>query len=168
MNNQPSNELIHYKTSSASHDEILKHLWCCDKNHTPKLSDRLDIPTYAKKLFENSVTFEAWSESNLIGLVAIYLDDEKQGFISNVSVSDQFMNKGIAKVLMQHCINDAINKRLSALSLEVSNKNNTAIYLYTKFGFKYIEGQKSCQKNSPIRMRLNVKEWPDHETPAKL
>ena len=162
------NQSIHYKKNSASYDDILKHLWFCDKNHTPKLSDRLDIPAYAKKLFEKTVTFEAWSENKLIGLVATYLDDKTQGFISNVSVSDEHMKKGIAKALMQHCINDAVNKRLSTLSLEVSNKNNTAINLYSKFGFKNIlEGE--IRQNTPsITMRLNLKEYPDHESSAKL
>lgn len=152
------NQSIHYKTSSASYDELLHHLWSCDKNHNPKLSERLDIPNYARKIFEKSVTFEAWSKDHLIGLIAAYLDNEEQGFITNVSVSEEYMKKGIAKTLIQHCINDAVCKRIGILSLEVSNKNNTAINLYTKFGFK------NHSQNSPsVIMRLNVKEYSYHE-----
>ena len=147
------NQSIHYKTSSASYDEILNHLWSCDKNHNPKLSERLDIPNYARKLLEKTVTFEAWSENHLIGLIAAYLNDKEQGFITNVSVSDDHIKKGIAKTLMQHCINDAVGKRICTLSLEVSNKNNAAINLYTKFGFK-----KHNQSTRSVIMRLNLKE----------
>lgn len=168
MNNEPNNESIHYRTSSASYDEILKHLWSCDNSHIPKLSDRLDIPVYAKKLFEQSVTFEAWSENDLIGLVAAYLNDKKQGFISNVSVSDEHIKKGIATALMQRCINDAVRKRLYTLSLEVSNENNFAINLYTKFGFKNIGGQKNSPPPPSITMILNLERQPCHESPAKL
>lgn len=123
---------------------------------------------YAKKLFEKSVTFEAWSESDLIGLIAAYLDDEKQGFISNVSISGEHMKKGIAKTLIQHCINTAISKRISALSLEVSHDNNTAISLYKNLGFENTGEQKTGVKNlsqttPSITMVLNLEGQPCHE-----
>jgi len=148
---------IQYRSKSASYEDILQHLWSCDKNHSPKLSDRLDITDYAKKIFEKSVTFEAWSENNLIGLVAAYLDNEKMGFITNVSVSGAHMKKGIAKSIMRHCINDAIKENICSLSLEVSSKNNTAINLYEKIGFKKHSEKNHNQNKSSIIMKLNLK-----------
>jgi len=157
------NQPVYYKTSSASYDELLDHLRLCDEYHTPKLSERLDIPSYAKKLFENSVTFEAWSENKLIGLIAVYFNNEKQGFISNVSVSGEHMKKGIATMLLQHCIKGAVRKHISSLSLEVSSNNETAITLYEKSGFQNSERQHPGKTIPFITMRLNLKGQPGHE-----
>lgn len=165
--NQAMNQEIHYKTSSASYEDILKHLWFCDENHHPKLSERLDMDNYARKIFGKSVTFEAWSKNDLIGLIAAYLDDEKQGFITNVSVSSEHMKKGIAKALIQHCINAAISKRIYTLSLEVSHENNAAIKLYKKLGFEkpgLKTGVKNFSHSTPsITMILNLKGQSSHE-----
>ncbi|OUR90539.1 hypothetical protein A9Q81_18805 [Gammaproteobacteria bacterium 42_54_T18] len=146
------NQSTLYKTSSAFYEDIHKHLLACDKSHNPKLSKKLNIADYAKKLFEKSVTFEAWYENDLIGLISAYLDNEKQGFITNVSIVDEHLKKGIANALMQRCINDAKSKGILNLSLEVSTRNSPAINLYKKVGF-----ENHYQKTSSIIMRLNLK-----------
>lgn len=125
---------ITYKKQNASKYDIAKHLLICDEHFTPRLSKRVDIPTYSIKLSTQAHTFEAWSELQLIGLVATYFDN-KTGFITNVSTLPQYSKKGVATNLMRNCISEADSQELECLVLEVNQENNKAVQLYRRLGF---------------------------------
>lgn len=126
-----------YKNNTASISDITNHLNKCNSLFNPPLNTYVDILDYAEKIKKNAVTFEAWQGNELIGLVACYLNDQVtlQGHITNVSVLEEFQNKGIAKNLLQHTINNAISNGFKTLSLEVNVNNKNAIQLYQKLGF---------------------------------
>ena len=69
------NTHIQYKTKTASVDHILAHLNSCNLNFTLPLSEKVDLVGYAHKIYENSVTFEAWFNETLVGLVAAYFNN---------------------------------------------------------------------------------------------
>ena len=80
---------ITYQTKAAAEKDIFSHLSVCNDSFLPPLNERVDIYSYAKKIAENALTFEAWDESTLIGLIAVYFnaDAGKSAFITNVSVT---------------------------------------------------------------------------------
>lgn len=129
---------INYTKNESNYEKILSHLKLCNSNFTPKLSERLNLEVYSKKIEENSVKFEAWNEMNqLIGLVACYFNNDQVdfGFITNVSVIKNYQGNGIANVLIQNCISyTKVGNKLS-LQLEVIETNVSAIRLYEKNGF---------------------------------
>ena len=55
--------------------------------------------------------------------------------ITNIAVRQQFRRRGIAKQLMKYVIDEAKRKGSGLLTLEVRMSNESAINLYTKFGF---------------------------------
>ena len=124
---------VKYKIQESTYQNIFTHLLECNTNFSPKLSDRVEIDSYANKIYKNSKTYEAWSEECLIGLLAIYLNEE-ECFITNVSVTTGFMGQGIASSLISMCISHE-SEKCSRLLLEVSNANIIAIDLYRRFGF---------------------------------
>lgn len=128
---------IKYKIKTATTKEIFSHLKKCDKDFSPPLSERVNIKEYSEKIFKKSVTFEAWKEELLIGLVATYFNDnyENFAFVTNVSVLRDFMGLGIASELLNKCIEYAIKESFSEIRLFVGKDNNQAIGLYQKFGF---------------------------------
>ncbi len=128
---------INYKTKSALTEEIYSHLKECNENFIPPLEEKVNIMNYSKKIFENAITFEAWNEKILVGLIAAYLNDteNKSAFITNVSTIKSYMGKGIAKELMKMCINYSKNYNFKEINLEVSSKNADALNLYLKYGF---------------------------------
>lgn len=138
---------LYYKTKNASEVEIALHLKECNKNFCPPLEHRINIGEYAKKLFNQSITFEAWDRRTLIGLIAVYINNqssENSGYITNVSVNTNFMGNGIATTLMNQCIEYAKQHNINEISLEVSNSNYQAFKIYTKFGFnKIVTGDNS-------------------------
>lgn len=132
---------ITYQTKTATEKNIFLHLTYCNNNFTPPLSERTDLGSYAKKIFENAVTFEAWSDDQLIGLIAAYLsaDDTRSVFITNISVTKEFTGKGIASRLLRNCIAHCVKNDYFVITLEVNRNNSPAISFYQKNQFMQSE-----------------------------
>ena len=143
-----------YKTKTATQEEIYIHLKECNNNFSPPLSKKVDIQKYSKKIFEKSLTFEAWLDNILIGLIAAYFNnlENHSAYITNVSITDNHKGKGIASELLNMCINHAKKNNFDAIELEVFKDNLNAILLYKKFGFFEFE-----RKNDMIVMKFEIK-----------
>ena len=130
-------DLINYQIKCANEDDIYSHLLSCADTFIPPLETSVDIKAYAKKIFENAVTFEAWTDKKLVGLVAAYLNDQTKlkAFITNVSIMSEYRGKGIALELLSRCVTLSKNKLFSEILLEVAADNKSAIQLYLKQGF---------------------------------
>ena len=128
---------IEYKIKTADAENVLTHLNKCKDNFIPVLDKTVDITDYSKQIVENSVTFEAWANMELIGLIAAYFNDKENhtGFITNVSVVSEYGGRGLAAELLKNCIHYAIEKNFKEINLEVSHKNEQAIRLYKKHDF---------------------------------
>jgi ribosomal protein S18 acetylase RimI-like enzyme len=115
----------------------VQHLQACDENFLPPLSKKIDIPTYATKIIKNAVTFEAWHNETLVGLVAAYFNDQQNsnGFITNVSTLKSFFGRGIASQLLIQCTNYAKENDFACVLLEVAANNSAAYSLYIKHKF---------------------------------
>jgi ribosomal protein S18 acetylase RimI-like enzyme len=143
---------LQYKTKTASEDEINLLIKECNSNFIPHLDEKVNLKEYAKKLFGKSITFEAWDDTTLVGLVAAYFNDSKDwiGYISNVSVIRAYTGIGIASNLMQMCVNYAKLNKYKEIKLEVNKKNIVALKLYEKNGFK-----ETKEEECIIRMTLS-------------
>lgn len=131
------NQICEFSVNKASAEQIASHLLCCDSDFLPLLSDRVVINDYAEKLEKYATRFEAWSGSLLIGLVAIYCNDEKKflAHITNVSLLSTWRRCGIAQNLIGQCIQHAKIKNMRNINLSVGVSNYSAIDLYLKNGF---------------------------------
>jgi ribosomal protein S18 acetylase RimI-like enzyme len=128
---------VKYKVKTVAINEIMAHLKECNCNFIPPLTERANIERYSRKIFENSITFEAWRGNLLIGLLAVYLnkDFDRSAFITNVSVLKDFMGLGIASTLLSKCIEYAVEEGYREIKLEVHKDNSRAIGLYRRFNF---------------------------------
>ncbi len=145
---------LSYRTDSALEEEIYSHLQVCDADFYPPLCEKVDIREYSSKIYNNSVTFEAWAGNKLVGLLAAYLNDLKSrlGYITNVSVVRDYVGRGIASELINRCIRYSQDNGFNEIKLEVHEKNAPAILLYAKKGFIKIENE-----GDMVLMRLVVK-----------
>lgn len=144
---------IKFYIKKASVIDLLSNLKTCDLDFFPSLSSRVSLEDYAKKLYNNSITFEAWDENELIGMIAVYFNDltESIGYISNVCVEDKYKGYHIASDLMQKCIKYAKEHEFKNIVLEVNKKSKAAIHLYHKFNFHQIGNN-----NEIIKMQLEI------------
>lgn len=129
--------MIEYQLNKASEAEIAEHLARCDSDFIPPLSGRIEIKIYAKKLASKATRFEAWSDTTLVGLVAVYCNDQvnRVAYITSVSVLREWLQNGIATRLIGQCIAHAKTLEMRQISLEVGEANFGAIKLYEKNGF---------------------------------
>jgi ribosomal protein S18 acetylase RimI-like enzyme len=132
---------ITFETNTASLDAVITHLKKCSNNFVPDLSEKVNIETYAQKIKQLAVTFEAWDAEELVGLIAAYCNDSRNFsvFITNVSTAAAYIGKGIASQLLQNCLQYAVQKNFKEVQLRVSVYSKGAIHLYDKAGFQVIE-----------------------------
>ena len=122
---------------SASAAELAAHLALCDEAFVPPLSGRVAVDSYAQKVHDKAMRFEAWSAGELVGLVATYCNDPDKtaAFITNVSVLPHWQGRGIANQLMTRCLDHVRQQGFGRIELEVNQGNRAAITLYEKHRF---------------------------------
>jgi len=86
---------------------------------------------------ENSYYLIAKINNEIVGFAGmkIILDEAD---IMNVVTKNTMRNNGIGFCILTHLINIAKEKNIHKLTLEVNEKNFSAIHLYNKLGFKQI------------------------------
>lgn len=137
---------VAYCVNRSSASEITAHLLRADAGFEPTLSSRVDIPSYAQKLHDRAVRFEAWLGEQLVGLVASYCNkpDGGKAFVTSVSVWPEFQGQGIGGRLMRQCIEHVRCNEVSQIELEVDERSLSAIALYKKLGFDMLRGTGSA------------------------
>lgn len=126
-----------YKIKTSTEKDIYMHLNECNDYFIPPLNQRVNLEEFSKKIFEKAITFEAWDNQNLVGIVCSYFNDREMiyGYINHVSVINDLAGNGIATTLLKMCIEYASTNNFKEINLEVSSENKRAIYLYEKLGF---------------------------------
>lgn len=66
-----------------------------------------------------------------------------EGILTSVAVKEKYRNKGIAKKLMDSFIDEAKNRNIVFINLEVRASNAPAIALYEKYGFEKVGTRKN-------------------------
>jgi len=142
--NMNIDELI-YRTKSASEEQIFGHLNECSTYFVPELNAVVNVGEYSKKIFQKSVTFEAWNDGRLAGLVAVYCNDSetRAAYITSVSVVREFLGAGVGSKLLGMCISYVKLNRFIEIVLEVNVMNAPAVKLYQKYGFAIFENKGS-------------------------
>ena len=146
-------EKLFYKLNTANEKQINLHLEKCKEFFVPPLDQTVAIDEYANRIFKNSITFEAWVDQALVGLIAAYYNDFDKyvGYITNVSVDQSMKGQRVATVMMEHCIQYAKENYFKAIRLEVNQHNEAALQLYKKFNFIETDSKKDS-----ILMELDI------------
>ncbi len=128
---------INYAIKTAKEEDLLEHLWKCNKYFAPPLNTNIDLDEFGSKIFERAITFEAWDKQYLVGLVSAYFNEfeSKIAFVNHVSVLDSYRRQGISSLLLEKCIQYGLDKNFNTILLEVEHKNKIAVGLYKRLGF---------------------------------
>ncbi|MEP1385637.1 MAG: ribosomal protein S18-alanine N-acetyltransferase [Paraglaciecola sp.] len=101
---------------------------------------------WSKRIFDDCLTPPYFAN-------CLFANNELVGYYIGMSVLDEvtlmdividktFQGKGYGKKLLEHFINECINKKVMQLWLEVRESNEVAIHLYEQQGFVLIEQRK--------------------------
>lgn len=123
------------KSDSAA---IERHLCKCSARFMPPLETRVQIAEYADKLAQLADRCEAWHHGQLVGLLAVYLNQPASGvgFVSSVSVCEEHAGQGIGRLLLEQCKQTAARRGFSSLKLEVNSLDARAVGFYKRCGFE--------------------------------
>lgn len=140
-----NDEIIYTQDNSTTYD-IYIHLMSCESQFVPRLSTKVELKQYSKKIYDKATRFEGWDKKSLIGLVAAYCNRQDGClYITNVSVENLYQGHGIAKQLLRISIIFAKENNFNFIELEVNKKNKNAINLYKKLNFENLkENLESC------------------------
>jgi len=139
---------------------IRNHLEKCKNNFTPKLQSYVNLTEYSQKIFLVATRFERFEDNELVGLIAAYDNNlDKVGFITNVSVEEEYYGKGMSQSLLNECIKYYTDKKFDSINLEVFRQNEKAISFYLKHNFEIINNN----EEKIITMSKNLKRDYDKE-----
>lgn len=125
-----------YLTKTASEQDIFSHLSLCDASFVPALSARVNVADYSRKIAQHAITFEAWHNDTLAGMIAAYFNEsDRRAFITSVSVLNGYKEQGIASALLRQCKQYAREHHYPEIRLEVNRDNSSAVRFYTKYDF---------------------------------
>jgi ribosomal protein S18 acetylase RimI-like enzyme len=151
---------ITYTVNKSLESHIFAHLVRCSPQFDPPLDETVDLASYSNKIFQKSHRIEAWANDELIGLVAVYINNEETqiAYITNVSVDFDYLRMGIAARLIQNCIDKVKLNDYKEIHLEVGIKNQPAIELYKRFGFIASEHSGVASDTTKITLKYIIKE----------
>ena len=130
-----------------------KILWKLDEDIIPKLSERVNIEEYAKKLSANAEVFYVKHKDIDIGNCAVYMNNGETGFISSIAIKKEWQNKGIGNFLWKKIVVLANTRGIRTIELMVNKNNYKAIRFYNHLHFTELE-----IKTEWIRMRDTLKD----------
>lgn len=125
-------------TSAAVHELLREHLEGMFQHSPPESVHALDI----EALREPGITFwTIWENDDLMGCGALKELDVEHGEIKSMRTAARHLRKGVARLMLNHIIEEAEKRRYKKLSLETGSMEafEPARRLYENSGFEYCE-----------------------------
>jgi ribosomal protein S18 acetylase RimI-like enzyme len=140
-----------FNINKSSHLDIQAHLIACNDYFMPPLNSYVDVDDYSLKIFNKALRYEFFKDLNLIGLLAVYVNKDNKGFITNLSVDGSCKGFGLGKKLLDFGVLDLKKRGVQKIDLEVFKFNQKAVNFYLKNQFEIINST-----DEKIEMRLTL------------
>lgn len=113
----------------------------------------LDDPT-ATILERGGYIWLAKDGDRIVGSAALMKEHEGVYELAKMAVASDYRGRGISKLLIESCINKAKELKANKLLLFSNHQLKTALKLYEKYGFYYVEVENSPFETADIKMEL--------------
>lgn len=124
-------------------DILMKFLQEVDKDFTPCLSQKTDLPSFCDKILDNARLFASYSgPDKLNGLVVMYANDfiRKYAYIPLLAVSPDCRKQGIARRLMDAAlgyVRSLGSEKIRVVGIHTGNP--VAFRSYERLGFRLVD-----------------------------
>ena len=96
----------------------------------------------------------AMAENKIIGSSALIKEHEGEYELAKMAVTAEYRGKGISKMLIETCLAKAKEIGAKKLLLFSNHQLQTALKLYEKYGFYYVEVEDSPFETADVKMEL--------------
>lgn len=94
-----------------------------------------------------------------VGSLALMKAGEKNFELVKMTVRPQWQGRGISKLLIEKCINQAIQSGAEKLFLFSNHQLVKALHLYSSYGFRHVPVVDSPFTTADVKMELELKDY---------
>jgi putative acetyltransferase len=147
-------QIIEYKNQYQQEFKSLNLEWL-DKYNLTESQDLmvLDDPK-GTILDRGGFIWLAMDDNKLIGSAALMKEHEGEYELAKMAVTAEYRGRGISKQLIETCLRKAKEIGAKKLSLFSNHQLVTALKLYEKYGFYYVEVEDSPFETADVKMEL--------------
>jgi putative acetyltransferase len=98
--------------------------------------------------------FLAMDEEKIIGTAGLWKESESEYELIKMAVDTEYRGQGISKVLLDRCLEEAKDRKAKKVFLFSNSQLKTALKLYEKYGFSYVEVGDAPFLTADIKMEL--------------
>ena len=148
-------EVISYNKKFSEDFYTLNKLWI-EESWSLEDSDKEDLLNPEKIIKKGGQIFFAVSNNKAVGTVAMIFNSKNKFELAKMTVKSHFRGKGIANLLMDKCIQFAVEKRAKEIFLISNDSLKVARNLYDKYGFIEVDLDSKKYKRGNVKMVLKL------------
>lgn len=96
--------------------------------------------------------FLAKSGELIVGSCALIQEGPGEYELAKMAVLPAFQGKGISRILIEKCLDEAVNKKARRVFLLSNSQLSTAVSLYEKYGFHHVPVTNSHYDSADVMM----------------
>lgn len=149
-------EIINYSTELKEHIKTLNYEWL-EEHFYVEEGDEISLSDPQKHILDKGgFIFFAKHGEEIVGTASLLRKTDQIFELGKMAVAKSTQGLGIGKLLMEHCLEFAIQKQIKKLILYSNTKLEPAIHLYRKYGFIEIEMEQGVYERGNIKMEKTL------------
>jgi ribosomal protein S18 acetylase RimI-like enzyme len=147
-------EIIEYENKYQPDFKRLNLEWL-DKYNLTESHDLeiLDEPQ-GSVLARGGCIFLALDGEKVIGTAGLWKENEKEYELIKMAVDTEYRGQGISKILLDRCLQEAKDRNATKVFLFSNSQLKTALKLYEKYGFSYVDVTDAPFLTADVKMEL--------------
>ena len=118
-------------------DDLRFFIESIDNECVPPLSQKVDIPSYVRKITDRGVVLACADGGQLLGFISFYCNDQetKCAHLSLMGVGREYRGRGIARALLQEAIGYVRKAGFQRIGSQTWHTNAASLKLHLELGF---------------------------------
>jgi ribosomal protein S18 acetylase RimI-like enzyme len=100
--------------------------------------------------------FLALDGEKVVGTAGLWKENEEEYELVKMTVDPEYRGQGISKILLETCLEEAKKRNARKIFLYSNSQLQTALHLYTKYGFHHVEVTDAPFLTADVKMELSL------------
>jgi len=149
-------KLIYFEEKYQPDFKRLNLQWL-DKFELTESHDLLILDYPQREVIDpGGVIFLAMNGEEVIGTAGLMKVKEGDYELVKMAVAEDWRGQGISKLLLERCIEEARIRHAHTVHLFSNSRLQTALQLYTKYGFRQVPVTDAPYETSDVKMELSL------------